>query len=687
MSTVKGETGFTELDKLNLRVKLTVKGDEVSGGAIKAYFTSETERDTFFSANLQLLKIGLPIAVSIDSTTVSVQQWTGDDEPPVYTPVSWITASLQTPSGSIDFIGLQRIGGAGIGFIGLENIPRNEFYHIPAIQWDDDGSLTLQVPILDALQATFPDVGTDLSDLSEILEFQLNTTGLFPRPFVIKTSSLTFDVAPARIRNRIWEGTDTDLDPITDIIFDVPGVGKHPFGPAGADRQFFRVNTVYTVRNEGFDENDQRQAFRLVGTDVGPFLIPAAETIGNFATLTNVATEPFVDENFLKRGPNVFFASTIDDLPEISGGVYTIAEGEFLFLEAIIDIGSDQIELIESAMMSGFGETVSGITSSNASSTLFITAGVTAAPTNINNVSIVNTSVSPVSVTFDSSLVGPQLSKIRVEGNIVAGDFAAFNIEDSLFIDNGIDFASSSSGIFSSQNCGFAQTGTGTAIDVQTGVTIGAFEIVKPQFNLNAGSTGISLTGTADVLKGSIDGGRFEGAGTFTSGFDEVSDEWEFTNVEGFPDSTDQGVIQAEDFNGVTVPLTLDVWTDINDAGNTLVYSLLPGNEKFKNVDPINGEVEYTGVRDRSLKIGGSVNLRKDIGGTTAVEIGVSINGATPLVSSKMSGVTTNNNAVTITIPAVPLPFNEGDKAKLQMRNIADSSDVEVFEVKTVAFF
>ncbi len=65
-------------------------------------FASESERDTFFSSRLDLLRTNLPIQVTVATETVSSQVWTGTANPASYDANLWRVASIRSGTASFE---------------------------------------------------------------------------------------------------------------------------------------------------------------------------------------------------------------------------------------------------------------------------------------------------------------------------------------------------------------------------------------------------------------------------------------------------------------------------------------------------------------------------------------------------------------------------------------------------------
>ena len=72
-------------------------------------------------------------------------------------------------------------------------------------------------------------------------------------------------------------------------------------------------------------------------------------------------------------------------------------------------------------------------------------------------------------------------------------------------------------------------------------------------------------------------------------------------NTGGIVESSDRGGSQFSDDTGVGIAITVvqDVWTDISDSSVDIHYGTFSANEKVRLNDEANGELIWTGVRDR----------------------------------------------------------------------------------------
>ena len=266
--------------------------------AVASHFGSTDERDRFFgvAANrLQLMNDDV-VLVYEGNNNVSWYVWTGGDTPSTYNAAGWVRTSGLFPTGSTLFGGREILGAAGIGFLGVEDQPTGTFYHTLSVEWDSTGSRAPAAPILQA--ETTITLGTDAETgpSQSTYSFELDTSSVagITDLYVIRVGTLNFATAPTKFRSRIWEGTDTSVEPISDIVFDVAGAGVQEFGPPGADRQFFKDDTTYTTQYDGLDANNAPMAFQLRGATVNGTFVPWNRIKGNPASKVNLATETFV---------------------------------------------------------------------------------------------------------------------------------------------------------------------------------------------------------------------------------------------------------------------------------------------------------------------------------------------------------------------------------------------------------
>jgi len=167
--------------------------------------------------------------------------------------------------------------------------------------------------------------------------------------------------------------------------------------------------------------------------------------------------------------------------------------------------------------------------------------------------------------------------------------------------------------------------------------------------------------------------------------FDQGSPPWIFSNNTNFEDSRDQFCVRAINNVGATVVVGVGntgVWLDIA-LTDELFYNLLAGVEAFSMLDFATGEIEYIGTRTKSFPLSIEIAALGN-GGTDNIEIGFSLNGASPSLTpcGISGGVITNSQRASITAPASPLMLSTGDTLKPQIRNLTDEDDITVFESK-----
>lgn len=137
---------------------------------------------------------------------------------------------------------------------------------------------------------------------------------------------------------------------------------------------------------------------------------------------------------------------------------------------------------------------------------------------------------------------------------------------------------------------------------------------------------------------------------------------------------------------GITLSVSgVDVWTDIDDGGVSLIWALATAPENFTITDTNNGEITYDGFIDCGIRVGGSCEVGA-MAGMDGVEIGISLNGATPDDRTITTGFVTPTQLDSITIATAKITIEPGDTLKLQFRNISKTSGVTFFQAKQSVF-
>ncbi len=384
---------------------------------------------------------------------------------------------------------------------------------------------------------------------------------------------------------------------------------------------------------------------------------------------------------------NVNVARALQDLPAPVAGVITPVKNT-TFLETKIDLEGNQFALPAGHTLTGYAGVSCGFIGTHATALVETDFAAAAGIASINNVSF-NNSVGQGVVVDGGAVAAIDAVVFENDSGIIGNVLTVLNVDSCAFQgDSKILIAQSSvNGRLNVGRSGFFQGSAINSIEVATGVTLGIMNLDEISIATFAGGNGVLLVDDdTQVSFGSIELSTFTGAGTFLSGFDQKSDFWEIMTSFGLTQSCDQGTANTMNSSGPTVALTQNVWTDISDSGVVLIYADANTPEKFEITDTDTGEMTYNGVRNRCYKVSGRVNIEGNAS-AVIVEVGISVNGATPESNTIVNSVISNVGRDSVALPATPIDLEPGDTIKPQIRNITDSTDVDVYQAKLSAFF
>lgn len=173
--------------------------------------------------------------------------------------------------------------------------------------------------------------------------------------------------------------------------------------------------------------------------------------------------------------------------------------------------------------------------------------------------------------------------------------------------------------------------------------------------------------------------------------FDHSSSAWKFESNSGMtlPESSDRGGSSFSDPSGIIITITTqNEWVEI--SGTDMFYSSFSEREKNFLSDETNGEITWTGIRNRGRIFHGEGMITRTGGGATNIfyELAVGIDMGSGYVIQKDSIGTSvlagNNTFAPLASSAVTRDMNAGYKAKLFIRNVTNIQDV-IFSVVKLA--
>ena len=161
--------------------------------------------------------------------------------------------------------------------------------------------------------------------------------------------------------------------------------------------------------------------------------------------------------------------------------------------------------------------------------------------------------------------------------------------------------------------------------------------------------------------------------------FHQGSKNWKFEDC-NIPPSATRVVSRFKSAAGTTVvPSLVDEWTDIEDAGLTLLWgAAAEGYEKLFVNNVKNGTVKNVGVREGVAVVSGSLQLARNVGSNINIEVGIFLN--TDVISASIFPLSLDtNNTFTPTLPSFNLRLAQGDELRLRFRNVTNTNAVDFF--------
>lgn len=161
--------------------------------------------------------------------------------------------------------------------------------------------------------------------------------------------------------------------------------------------------------------------------------------------------------------------------------------------------------------------------------------------------------------------------------------------------------------------------------------------------------------------------------------FHEGSKNWVFDENNTISPSATRIVSRFSSVGTTVTPALVNEWTDIQDAGLTLIWgAAAEGFEKLLVTNVINGTVKYVGEREISDSISASLQLARSGGSNINIQISIFLNGVV-IGASIFSLALDTNNTFTPTLPSFILKMKQGDEIVLRFRNITNTNAVDFF--------
>jgi len=376
--------------------------------------------------------------------------------------------------------------------------------------------------------------------------------------------------------------------------------------------------------------------------------------LANFSTLTGII-----------RNNNVLVKAK-SDLPTPSGGVITLADNTTYEINGTIVLGTDRI-------LCGTSNTIVG---KDKSDDIFVYTGTGSMITCADNDITVGicTLSAPAGSLFDlSSTTGTHNAELK---ELIIGSTGTIgtseNMDNFIFRNCLVQGITTTGWTFSGSNNehiflidNIFRSFAGTLADFGS-ITVEDILISRNMVEVGAGATGFSATAPTLTNIAFMTENSFRGAGTYTSGFDQTTSGWFFSNNNGFIDSKFVGSMLMES-NATVTSITVDSqWEKV--AGTTVAGDAL---ERFSMTG--NNELTYDGIRDQDVILYCSLNCERS-GGSGTIDYEFTLYKNAAKVSNVTSFLETNAQSKGASFIA-PTSVSQNDTLEIRVRAVGNTTD------------
>ena len=169
--------------------------------------------------------------------------------------------------------------------------------------------------------------------------------------------------------------------------------------------------------------------------------------------------------------------------------------------------------------------------------------------------------------------------------------------------------------------------------------------------------------------------------------FDHSARTWEFFNNAGIVESSDRGGAQFFELGNepdILPSLVTNIWQDVSDGGIDLDYTSFSQMEKCRLDDSNNGELIWTGIRDRGRAITSQITIQRTTGGGSDItyQSAIAINGLVQNDSINIIVLIDTVFVINMTTLPISRDLREGDKIKTMIRTLGASQNIAVYSSK-----
>lgn len=375
------------------------------------------------------------------------------------------------------------------------------------------------------------------------------------------------------------------------------------------------------------------------------------------------------------RGTTVVQVYRPEDLPTPAAGLITLEAKYYLFMQTV-DIGSDEIVMIDGSHLAGVDSNKGRLISNNATSVVSAPAGSTMV---LDTLRITQDGAGDA-VLIDNTSLTNFVNRCRIEGSLRIAESGLLVMQLSL-INGGFFIAGANSGNIdirtSLLNSAVAAV---PCLEILPGAAAGRFALRNAQL-VASDALGICVRvdSPTQVTRGLILSCNFTvgAGGSEVVGVTASDDEWKFIDNTGIDQSQDQGDATHDGGATFTVVIAaLNTWTDITGAG--AAYTLGSGAQKFSLATAATGELEYDGVDQKSFQLGMEIGFQRTAGMDVSIQFAIAHNGTEIAGTITETLIATNSEQIFRRYMLVSPVLVNGDTLRLRVQNVVNADDIDV---------
>lgn len=369
----------------------------------------------------------------------------------------------------------------------------------------------------------------------------------------------------------------------------------------------------------------------------------------------------------------------VSDFPAPVGNVINLAADTQYFIQGDVDIGINQLDFFgDNVSIRGVEKRITFLRSQAAS--MFKTTSDSSIT--IKEITLVQENLAgnmgTITIGTNSRFTINNCNFISTGGGLLGDTGGALELIGCLFRDCPYVHTNVGINILNFENTAFSDQVYGQdLIQFESGTQSSIIEFENCFLITFGGGTALTAVTPDLLLNASITQTTYTGTGTLFSGMSQASNTWNMRNNFSIPESNTGGSISLSAPAGVELPIAVqDTFYDIDETGLTWVDN---GDfEKFSLTDVTNGEITYNGSKDIRVSFGGFITMERSSTGNQSMNVTISKNG-TPLVCSQVIVGMSNTQQRAATIPLCSTIVSTNDTIKMQIKNITDTDNVDIF--------